>query len=292
MSLPAPGIIGIAANPLKADARQCLTQLIALLREHAVRLLFETDVARLAVPRVTGSSLAKIKDQADMIIVLGGDGTILRVARELGDSPPPILGINIGSLGFLTSERSADMTRTVHEVLHGHCLISARQTLQATLQRPRCKPVTHIALNDAVISRGAFSRVVRLRLDIDGAMLTEYVCDGMIFATATGSTAYSLSAGGPIMLPTADAWLVTPICPHALSNRSVIVGRDSSLRCNVRSAAGDLLLTVDGQVQVKLRVGDNVEVRRGHRQVRLVMPKGHSYFDILRQKLKWSGANV
>ena len=143
-----------------------------------------------------------------------------------------------------------------------------------------------------MISRGAFSRVVRLQLSIDGEMLTEYVCDGMIFATATGSTAYSLSAGGPILVPTARALIITPICPHALSNRSVIAGESSVIRCRVAGAAGELLLTVDGQVQLRMQVGDEVEVRQSPRTVQLVTPKGHSYFEILREKLKWSGANV
>jgi len=123
-------------------------------------------------------------------------------------------------------------------------------------------------------------------------MLTEYVCDGMIFATATGSTAYSLSAGGPILVPTARALIITPICPHALSNRSVIAGEGSTIRCQVASAAGELLLTVDGQVQLRMLVGDAVEVRQSARVVPLVTPKDHSYFGILREKLKWSGANV
>jgi NAD+ kinase len=127
---------------------------------------------------------------------------------------------------------------------------------------------------------------------VDGELLTEYVCDGMIFATATGSTAYSLSAGGPIVLPTAGAWVITPICPHALSNRSVIVGENSTVRCEVASAAGELVLTVDGQVQLPMQVGDTVQVQRAPQPVRLVVPRGHAYFDVLRQKLKWSGANV
>ena len=151
---------------------------------------------------------------------------------------------------------------------------------------------THRALNDAVVSRSAFSRVVRLKLAIDGELLTEYVCDGMIFSTATGSTAYSLSAGGPILLPAARSFIITPICPHALSNRSIVAGEDSVARCHVASAAGELLLTVDGQVQVRMQVGDEVEVRRAARPVQLVTPKGHSYFQVLRQKLKWSGSNV
>ena len=126
----------------------------------------------------------------------------------------------------------------------------------------------------------------------DGALLTEYVCDGMIFATPTGSTAYSLSAGGPILLPQARACILTPICAHALSNRPIVAGEDSVVRCQVVSAAGELLLTLDGQVQVRLQVGDEVEVRRSAQAVRLATVKGQTYFEVLRQKLKWSGSNV
>jgi NAD+ kinase len=254
--------------------------------------MLESDTAALVGQGRDGIKLAQLGRRADMIVVLGGDGTILRAARELEDATPLVLGVNIGGLGFLTSVRSGDMTAALDQILSGRYAVSERHTLQATVRRKGRKPQIHHALNDAVISRSAFSRVVRLRLSIDGALLTDYVCDGMIFATATGSTAYSLSAGGPILLPTTDAWIVTPICPHALSNRSVIVGRKSVLRCETRSAAGDLLLTVDGQVQVRLRVGDEVEVRPDARRVRLVVTGGHSYFDVLRQKLKWSGANV
>jgi NAD+ kinase len=227
-----------------------------------------------------------------LIVVLGGDGTILRVARDLDGSAPPILGVNMGNLGFLTSVRGDKLRDPVRTVLRGEYEVSKRQTLQTALIRRGRRREAHRALNDVVISRGAFSRIVRLRLSIDGELLTEYLCDGMIFATATGSTAYSLSAGGPILVPTARALIITPICPHALSNRSVITGETSVIRCQVASAAAELLLTVDGQVQLPLEVGDEVEVRQSPRTVQLVTPKNHSYFQVVREKLKWSGANV
>jgi len=214
------------------------------------------------------------------------------VARELEGSATPLLGVNLGNLGFLTSVRGDRLTTAVREILRGEYQISERQSLQTTLLRDgKCKEA-HQALNDVVVSRGAFSRIVRLRLSVDGELLTEYVCDGMIFATATGSTAYSLSAGGPIMVPTARALIITPICPHALSNRSVIAGENSVVRCQMMSAAGELLLTVDGQVQLRMEAGDEVEVRQSSRTVQLIIPKNHSYFEVLREKLKWSGANV
>lgn len=282
MTPRAPKIVGIAVNHAKPESRQRLDELLQLLSQHSVAALLESD----ELP------LAEIGTKAGMIIVLGGDGTILRVARELGDAPTPIFGVNLGGLGFLTSLRAEDMSTAVAEISRGEYAMSERQTLQAGLLRDGQRIATHRALNDAVLSRSAVSRIVRLKLSIDGEWLTEYVCDGMIFATATGSTAYSLSAGGPILMPSADAFVITPICPHALSNRSIIAGGDSVARCQVTSAAGDLLLTVDGQVQVRMQVGDEVEVRRAAHIVRLVRPKDHSQFEVLRQKLKWSGSNV
>jgi NAD+ kinase len=266
--------------------------LLTVLKKSKIKVLLEQEAAILAGRRDAARTLKEIGKAVDLIIVLGGDGTILRVAREMGGSTAPLLGVNMGSLGFLTSVRADKLTSAVREILRGNYHISERQALQTTLLRGGKRKEAHRALNDVVVSRGAFSRIVRLRLSIDGELLTEYVCDGMIFATATGSTAYSLSAGGPILVPTARALIITPICPHALSNRSVIAGENSVIRCQVVSAAGELLLTVDGQVQLRMEVGDEIEVRQSSRTVQLVTPENHSYFGVLREKLKWGGANV
>ena len=287
-----PKTIGVAANMGKHESRSRLLQLLELLEANQVTALLEQEAATLAGRPKDSLALKQIGQSADMVIVLGGDGTILRVARELEGADTPILGVNLGGLGFLTSVRCEDIAEATTEVLAGEYDVSERFTILTTLTRDGKQLETHRALNDAVISRGAVSRIVRLRVSIDGELLTEYVCDGMIFATPTGSTAYSLSAGGPILLPTARACILTPICPHALSNRSVIAGEESVVRCQVTGAAGELWLTIDGQVQLRMQVGDEVEVRRSSQRVRLVMPKGHAYFDVLRQKLKWSGSNV
>ncbi len=287
-----PKIVGVVTHIGKAEARERLRELLAVLDEIKLTVLLEQEAAALAGKPKLAHPLVEIGKEADLIIVLGGDGTILRVARELEWSATPILGVNLGNLGFLTSVRGDTLQAPVRAILQGKYEVSERQTLQTALFRAGKRQVAHRALNDVVISRGAFSRIVRLRLSVDGELLTEYVCDGMIFATATGSTAYSLSAGGPIVVPTARALIITPICPHALSNRSVIAGEDSVIRCRVAGAAAELLLTVDGQMQLRMEVGDEVEVRQSPRTVRLVTPKGHSYFNVLREKLKWSGANV
>jgi len=287
-----PKTVGIVVHSGKPGARDRLLELLAVLREHRVDVLFEREAAVLASKPKSARSLPDIGKTADMVIVLGVDGTILRVARELAGLATPILGVNLGNLGFLTSIHGNRLQGPVRDVLGGQFEISPRHTIQTTLIRDGKRRATHPALNDVVVSRGALSRIIRLRLFVDGELLTEYVCDGMIFATATGSTAYSLSAGGPILAPASRALIMTPICPHALSNRSVIAGENSAIRCLVADAAAELLLTVDGQVQLRMQVGDEVEVRRSARTVQLVTPKDYSYFEVLREKLKWSGANV
>jgi NAD+ kinase len=287
-----PKAVGIVVHSGKPEARGRLLELLAVLRERHVAVLLEREAAALAGKPKLARSLRDIGKTANMVIVLGGDGTILRVARELEGPATPILGVNLGNLGFLTSIHGDRLQSSVRDILCGQYEISLRHTLQTTLIRRGKRRAAHRALNDVVVSRGALSRIVRLRLFVDGELLTEYVCDGMIFATATGSTAYSLSAGGPILVPTSRALIITPICPHALSNRSVIAGENSIIRCLVAEAAAELLLTVDGQVQLRMQVGDEVEVHRSPRTVQLVTPKDHSYFEVLREKLKWSGANV
>ena len=282
-----PRTIGVIAHVGKTEARARLLELLAVLDESKLRVLLERQAAVLAGKPKLAQTLKDIGKAADLMIVLGGDGTILRVARELEGAGTPILGVNLGNLGFLTSVRGDNLKAPVRAILRGQYQISERQTLQTALIRGGKRQQAHRALNDVVISRGAFSRIVRLRLSIDEQLLTEYECDGMIFATATGSTAYSLSAGGPILVPTARALIITPICPHALSNRSVIAGETSVIRCHAARAAGELLLTVDGQVQSRMEVGDEVEVRQSPRPVQLVTPKDHSYFEVLREKLKW-----
>ena len=287
-----PKTIGIAGNSDKPATRARLLELLGVLAARKVTAVLDHDMAALAGRPRAAHPLPVLAKQADLIFVLGGDGTMLRVARELGDAETPLLGINLGNLGFLTSVRGDDLPAATRQILRGDFQVQARFRIETVLRRHGRRIASHRALNDAVVSRGAVSRIVRLRVTIDGVLLTEYLCDGMIFATPTGSTAYSLSAGGPILLPAARACILTPICSHALSNRPVVAGEDSVVRCQVVSAAGELLLTIDGQVQMPMQVGDEVEIRKSAHGVRLVSPRGQTYFDVLRQKLKWSGANV
>lgn len=292
MSAGAFTVIGLAAHAGKTECRPHLLTALRWLGERGVTVLLDLEAGTVLGQTANTLPVAEIGARAQLVVVLGGDGTMLRVARELEDHAVPIFGINTGTLGFLTGARCEELPQALEMLFAGRYQISERQTLATVVERGRDRLACPRALNDVVISRGAFSRIVRLQLELDGEWLTEYVCDGMIFATATGSTAYSLSAGGPILLPQTRAFVVTPICAHALSNRPIVAGRDSVVRGRVVMAAGELLLTVDGQVQIRLQVGDVVEVRRSGHVVRLVTPQGHSFFEVLRQKLKWSGANV
>jgi NAD+ kinase len=229
--------------------------------------------------------------EVDLLLVFGGDGTMLRVAREVAGSRTPILGINIGGLGFLTAVPSSELPRALEHIWRDEFTIENRALIQAT---GRCsgRPTRQNALNDFVISRGHTPRLTELEVSVDRHPLTRYRCDGLIVSSPTGSTAYSLAAGGAVVSPTAEVFALTPICPHTLSNRSVIVSLDSTVRVRVMSLRPDTVLSADGQVTNALAHGDVITIRRSSKIVRLVHLAGTSFFDTLRRKLHWRGASV
>ena len=272
--------VGLVINAEKKSARQLAREAGALLRRAGVRVLN------------AGGDVTAVAARSQLLLVFGGDGTMLRAAREMNGAQTPVLGINAGALGFLTVVPAEGMAKALKAVLAGRCVLRSRALLKADIRRGERLLATHYALNDVVISRGAAARIVRMAVGIDGEPLTDYVCDGMIFATQTGSTAYSMSAGGPILTPGTEAFVMTPICPHSLTNRSVVVGRSAVVEARILSQPEELMLTVDGQVRVRLRSLDSIQVRRGNRHFQIVQPEGYSYFETLRRKLNWSGANV
>ena len=225
------------------------------------------------------------------MMVFGGDGTMLRVARETAGSRTPFIGINVGSLGFLTDVQGHQLPLALKQIWAGETILESRSLIEATA-RSGPNRVTESALNDFVISRGAAPRLIDLGVTVDGESLTRYRCDGLIVCTPTGSTAYSLSAGGAVVSPTADVFTLTPICPHTLSNRSVIVGLDSTVRVTVLSERVDTFLTSDGQKVIPLFTGEVVTIRRSQQSIRLLHLAGSSFFETLRRKLNWSGSNV
>jgi NAD+ kinase len=227
----------------------------------------------------------------DLLLVFGGDGTMLRAARDIAGSATPLLGINIGGLGFLTAVPSDELPRALNHVWNGDFKFESRALIDVS---GRClgQPVSEMALNDIVVGRGALSRLIGLDVSVDGELVTHYRCDGLIISSPTGSTAYSLSAGGAVVFPTADVFALTPICPHALSNRSLIFPLASTIRVKATNPAPATILSVDGQVVAELDASDEVTIRRSRRAIRLMHLAGSSFLETLRRKLQWRGAYV
>lgn len=227
----------------------------------------------------------KLYSASDFIVVLGGDGTILNVARKASIYEKPVLGINMGRLGFLAEVELKDLYKALKIAIDGDYTIDKRMMLECKLIRHDQVLQEYHSLNDIVITRGAFSRVIHLRTYIDGEIVDTYSSDGLIVSSPTGSTAYSLSAGGPIVKPDVHLIIVTPICPHSLYNRSIIVSADSQVRVDILDSNLDIMLTVDGQVGYKLEKGDSVIIKKSKYESMLIRIEKKSFFELLRNKL-------
>ncbi|HTD00620.1 MAG TPA: NAD(+)/NADH kinase, partial [Chthoniobacterales bacterium] len=230
--------------------------------------------------------------KVDLLVVVGGDGTILNVAGHLGESSPPIFGINVGSLGFLTCASSPAFREAVECIAKGNMTFSKRALLEVVVRNAKEEHEPMIALNDAVFSRGEISRLIRLHTRVNGEALTEFNADGLIIATPTGSTAYSLSAGGPILEPESGVFVITPICPHVLTNRSIIVSDSSTIEVEASEPDYPVYLTVDGREPVRITKDATVQIRKAKKTLQLAAMPDMSFFSVVRQKLKWSGSNV
>lgn len=283
-------ILGLITHADKPGALTALRSLAAALRRARTKFLLEKKAAQL-LGRSEGFSIAQLGERCDLLVVMGGDGTILRVVHQLKRQLPPIFGINLGSLGFLTCLASDEIPRAVEAICEGDYVLSQRRLLSATVWH-RGKPFAFEALNDVVMSRGERSALVKIRVVIDGEVLTDYFADGLIVATPTGSTAYSLSSGGPILLPESRTLVVTPICPHVLTNRSVVVGDHSLIALEPSAPGQEIFVTVDGRDIRKISGTDRLEIRQSNRILPLARPRDRSFSEILRSKLKWSGSNI
>ena len=236
-----------------------------------------------ALPQV-----AALAREVDLIIVFGGDGTMLHVARQIAGSSTPMLGVNLGGLGFLTAVPSDQLAPALKLIWNGEFRFESRSLVEVS-GTGRGRKIHAAALNDIVIGRGAVSRLIALDVRVNGEPITLYRCDGLIVSAPTGSTAYSLAAGGPIVLPTADVFALTPICPHALSNRSIILPLSATIGVKAITTFTNAFLSADGQIVGELGDGDEVTVRRSRRTVRLVHLKSSSFLEALRRKLHWRG---
>ena len=286
--------VGVVVNRSKPGAKEVLTQLIEFSQEHPnLRLRFEKKTG--AMIRQPGLSPAELAKRSSLLLVAGGDGSLLDVVESVFPTQVPILGVNIGSLGFLTAVSETEMETILPYLADNNLLLSPRLALETVFHHANGKKqLIPCALNDIVIMRATASRLARIRVEIGDYLVTEYVCDGLIVATPTGSTAYSLAAGGPILSPDADSIVLTPICPHTLTNRALVVGTDQVIRIRVIRQAGVPAPAVqfDGRPGGHLRVHEWLEIKPAKAKVQLAYLPHSDFYRVLRQKLKWSGASV
>ncbi|MFH2013081.1 MAG: NAD(+)/NADH kinase [Pseudomonadota bacterium] len=278
--------IGIIAKPNKTEAIEVAKNLVGWLSERSIEIFLDSALASL-IKHPNSYDLAKIPSLVDMIIVLGGDGTLLSVARAIGNRNVPILGVNLGGLGFLTAITLDELYPVLESVIRGDYKLSNRTALKVSLHRKGKKVDECRVLNDAVINKGALARIIDLEISIDGKYLTTFKADGLIICTPTGSTAYSLSAGGPIVYPPLHSVIITPICPHTLTNRPLILPDNVTIEVILNSSNEDVFLTLDGQVGFAFDTDSMLEIKKAKSRIHLIEPLHKNYFEVLRAKLKW-----
>ena len=285
--------VGIVAKRGLVGATEHLARLETWLRERGVDVIFESDLAAMTGDGALGKALSRdeLPHAVDLNIVLGGDGTLLSMATRIAQAGRdiPILGVNFGSLGFLTETRIDELYTTLASVLDATAKFDERTMLAAEGCRDRETFDSRIVLNDVVFTKGALSRMIELSVSVSGVFVTKVRADGLIVASATGSTAYNLAAGGPIVHPEVDALVLTPIAPHTLTNRPVVIPGSASveIRPHIEGRVDDIYVTYDGQTGYPLQKGDVIRVRKSDRKLRLVKAPARSYFELLRENLKW-----
>jgi NAD+ kinase len=284
--------IGIVAKRNKPEAAGIARRLIDWLRVRKVEVYVEEEIGKYFDGSCGGPGIKIIKGEdlsrnVEMVVILGGDGTLLGVARLVWQHRIPILGVNLGGLGFLTEIGLEELYPVLEKVLCGDYEVSERDVLNAAVVRNGVKIAEFTVLNDAVINKGALARIIDLEITIDGKYLTTFRSDGLIISTPTGSTAYNLSAGGPIVFPSLHTLIITPICPHTLTNRPIVIPDDVTVRAVLESTEEEVILTLDGQQGFPLMHRDVVEVKSTEGRIRLIKSPYRHYFELLRDKLKW-----
>jgi NAD+ kinase len=284
--------IGIIAKQNKPEAVPIVRSLVDWLRPKKIEVYIEKGIGELFHPPLTGPHLNSvgredIPAQVEMMIVLGGDGTLLSVARLVRDRKVPILGVNLGGLGFLTEITLEELYRVLEKVVQGDFFTNERVVLSASVIRRGERLTEFTVLNDAVINKGALARIIDLETTINGEYLTTFKSDGLIISTPTGSTAYNLSAGGPIVYPSLHCTIITPICPHTLTNRPIVIPDDVEIQATLKTKQQEVILTLDGQQGFTLEFEDVVEVKKAEGHILLIQSPYRHYFELLREKLKW-----
>jgi NAD+ kinase len=277
--------IGIICKPGRPEPEEILRELLPWLRRKGYETFVDQEAA--AALNVGGFTRSEIASSVDVVLVLGGDGTMLSVSRSVAEKGVPILGINLGSMGFITEINRDEIYDVVDRILSGDCAIEERLMLTARILRNGEEISGYTVLNDVVINKGALARIIDMETFINGTYVTTFKADGLIIATPTGSTAYSLSASGPIIYPTLDSIVLTPICPHTLTNRPILLPHDFRIEIVLKTLSEDVYLTLDGQIGAPLRMDDVIEISQAEYKTRLLIPYERDYFKILRNKLRW-----
>jgi len=279
--------VGIISRPRREELAAVVPPLLAWLEQRGVQVVCDQETVCCFSPAPPAQLRERIPSMVDLLIVLGGDGTLLAAARLMTDHNIPVLPVNLGSLGFLTSVTLDDMYGVLEQALYGQARYSERVMIDAQVIR-KGQMIHHArALNDAVLNKTALSRIIDLQLSVDGEFVCDYKADGLILSTPTGSTAYSLAAGGPIVYPAVSAFVVTPICSHTLTNRPLVLPDTAHVEVAYRAGDVPIYLTLDGQVGVELFPADRVGVVAAPERLRVVRAQEKTYFSVLRDKLKW-----
>jgi len=284
--------IGVVVKPHQPDALTTLCRLTEWLNERDIGLVGGSEIERERIEHETGcaidvASQAELAGQVDLILVLGGDGTMIATARMIGDTEVPVLGVNYGGLGYLAEFRIEELFAALESILAGNYKLQRRLMLSIELRRGEKIVTGNRVLNDAVVNKSALARIIEIETYLNEQFVNSFRADGLIVSTPTGSTAYNLSAGGPVIFPSMNAVVITPICPFTLSNRPIVVPDDSLIEVRLKTGNEEVALTLDGQVGFPLQVGDRIVIRKSNTTFNLIQPANRNYFDVLRDKLKW-----
>ncbi|HBB87482.1 MAG TPA: NAD(+) kinase [Blastocatellia bacterium] len=283
--------VGVVLKPHQPEALQTMCELTVWMAERGLTLAGGPEIERDAISKQTGCAVAEVEPEnlaanVDLIVVLGGDGTMIATSRMVADTEVPVLGINFGGLGYLAEFRIEELYTALESILSGNYRLDKRVMLAVELPG-ESQQDSHRVLNDVVINKSALARIIEIEAYLNDQFVNSFRADGLIVSTPTGSTAYNLSAGGPVIFPSMNAVVITPICPFTLSNRPIVVPDDATIELRLKTDKEDVALTLDGQVGFPLKVDDRVVIRKSKTTFNLVQPMNRNYFDVLRDKLRW-----
>ena len=284
--------IGIVLKPHQPDALKTMCELATWLTERGIGLLGGPEIERERIEEKTGCAVEQVEPEelavnADLVLVLGGDGTMIAAARLMGETEVPVLGVNYGGLGYLAEFRIEELYTALESILAGNYRLDRRVMLDVELQRGDAPATRNRVLNDIVINKSALARIIEIEAYLNRQFVNSFRADGLIVSTPTGSTAYNLSAGGPVIFPSMNAVVITPICPFTLSNRPIVVPDDAVIELCLKTEEEEVALTLDGQVGFPLQVEDRVTIRKSQTTFNIVQPTNRNYFEVLRDKLRW-----